>query len=41
MGIVQCTVLQKKDLTSYDMEEFIDFITKKTHNNTFEIKNIV
>ena len=34
------TVLQKKDLSSCNMEEFIDFITYKSYN-LFEVVNIV
>jgi len=34
------TVLQKKDLTSYNVAEFINFITNKSHN-LFEVIDIV
>ena len=34
------TVLQKKDLSSCNVEEFINFITYKSHN-LFEIVNII
>ena len=34
------TVLQKKDLSSCNVEEFINFITYKSHN-LFEVVNII